>query len=168
MPAFEKLFQEYGEEFSILAVNCQEDKESVDSFLSENDYTFPIAYDEDGDVCSKYPTDGIPYTLVIGKDGTIKQTFLGARGADEQYEMNAWGSDNGMWRHRIKKGKTVRKYARLNKQEKNAGLHNSCVPGLNCYSCPGAVAACPLGFGARPLRRTNAAETAAPSPFYRH
>ncbi len=24
-------------------------------------------------------------------------------------------------------------------------LKNVCVPGLNCYSCPGAVAACPLG-----------------------
>lgn len=24
-------------------------------------------------------------------------------------------------------------------------LKNMCVPGLNCYSCPGAVAACPLG-----------------------
>lgn len=27
-------------------------------------------------------------------------------------------------------------------QEKSKGL---CVPGLNCYSCPGAVASCPLG-----------------------
>lgn len=26
-----------------------------------------------------------------------------------------------------------------------SGLKNICVPGLNCYSCPGAVAACPLG-----------------------
>ena len=24
-------------------------------------------------------------------------------------------------------------------------LKNSCVPGLNCYSCPGAISACPLG-----------------------
>ncbi|MDR2634303.1 MAG: 4Fe-4S binding protein [Treponema sp.] len=24
-------------------------------------------------------------------------------------------------------------------------LKNTCVPGLNCYSCPGAIAACPLG-----------------------
>ena len=24
-------------------------------------------------------------------------------------------------------------------------LKNLCVPGLNCYSCPGAVASCPLG-----------------------
>lgn len=71
----------------------------------------------------------------------------------------------------MKKVKTVRKYARLNKQEKKrrltqlvcAVLYNChftgfatakiyqgnmkgiCVPGLNCYSCPGAVAACPLG-----------------------
>ena len=32
-----------------------------------------------------------------------------------------------------------------------------CVPGLNCYSCPGAVGACPIGslqsfLGARPVR----------------
>ena len=25
------------------------------------------------------------------------------------------------------------------------GTKNLCAPGLNCYSCPGAVAACPLG-----------------------
>ena len=24
-------------------------------------------------------------------------------------------------------------------------VKNVCVPGLNCYSCPGAVGACPLG-----------------------
>ena len=33
---------------------------------------------------------------------------------------------------------------------KNANIYNGpikklCVPGLNCYSCPGAIAACPLG-----------------------
>ena len=26
-----------------------------------------------------------------------------------------------------------------------ANLKNACVPGLNCYSCPGAVGACPIG-----------------------
>ena len=24
-------------------------------------------------------------------------------------------------------------------------LKNACVPGLNCYSCPGAAGACPIG-----------------------
>ena len=36
-------------------------------------------------------------------------------------------------------------------------LKNGCVPGLNCYSCPGALGACPIGslqnaLGARPVR----------------
>ncbi len=25
-------------------------------------------------------------------------------------------------------------------------LKNACVPGLNCYSCPGAAGACPIRF----------------------
>ena len=25
------------------------------------------------------------------------------------------------------------------------GIKNFCVPGFNCYSCPGAIGACPLG-----------------------
>ena len=32
-----------------------------------------------------------------------------------------------------------------NTAEVTAGTKNLCTPGLNCYSCPGAVAACPLG-----------------------
>lgn len=36
-------------------------------------------------------------------------------------------------------------------------LKQACVPGINCYSCPGAVGACPLGsiqsfLGSRPFR----------------
>lgn len=86
MPAFEKLYGEYGEEVAILAVNCMEDKISVDQFLGDKGYTFPIAYDTEGAISMKYPTDGIPYTLVIGKDGMVKNVYLGARDADTQYK----------------------------------------------------------------------------------
>ena len=86
MPAFEKLYQEYGDQVAILAVNSMEDKGTVDQFIEEQGYTFPIAYDEKGEIISKYPTDGIPYTLVIGKDGTVKKIYIGAKGAEQQYE----------------------------------------------------------------------------------
>lgn len=86
MPAFEKIYSEYGEEVAVLAVNCLEDKEVVDQFISDNSYTFPIAYDTDGTISAKYPTDGIPYTLVIGKNGTVKNIYVGAGSADAQYE----------------------------------------------------------------------------------
>lgn len=86
MPAFEKLHGEYGDSVSVLAVNCMEDAGTVDSFISDNGYTFPIAYDEKGDILTKYPSDGIPYTLVIDGNGVIKNIYMGAVDAEQQYE----------------------------------------------------------------------------------
>lgn len=40
-------------------------------------------------------------------------------------------------------------------------LKHACVPGLNCYSCPGAVGACPLGALQNAL-----ADSSARAPFY--
>ena len=88
MPAFEWLYADYGtdSDVAIIAVNCMDPKSDVDSFVSENGYTFPIAYDIDGSIEDQYPTDGIPYTLVIGKDGYIKKIYLGAYDAESQYK----------------------------------------------------------------------------------
>ena len=86
MPAFEKLNSEYGDDVKIICVNCVESKSTVDGFIKENGYTFPIAYDEDGIVNNRYPTQGIPYTLVVGKDGIIKNIYLGSAGMERQYE----------------------------------------------------------------------------------
>ncbi len=87
MPAFQKLYEEYGDKIEILAVNMAEDRETVDAFVEDCGYTFPIAYDEGGKISIKYPSEGIPYTLVIGKDGKVSAIFLGAAGADEQYKL---------------------------------------------------------------------------------
>ena len=86
MPAFEMLMEEYGEDLAILAVNCMEDTGIVDAFLAENGYTFPVAYDPDGSIVMKYPTQGIPYTLVIDGDGIIRQIYVGAADAETQYK----------------------------------------------------------------------------------
>ena len=86
MPAFEQLNNEYGDEVFILAINCMEDENSVNSFIKENGYTFPIAYDVNGAVNYLYPSDAIPYTVVIGKDGTVQDSFVGAASAEVQYQ----------------------------------------------------------------------------------
>lgn len=86
MPAFQKLYEEYGDKVEIIAVNTAEDKETVDSFAEDSGYTFPIGYDESGEISLKYPNDGIPYTLVIGKDGKVSDIFMGADGSDQQYK----------------------------------------------------------------------------------
>ena len=86
MPAFERLQEEYGEDLAILAVNCMEDAGIVDAFLEENGYTFPVAYDTDGAISMKYPSQGIPYTLLIDEEGIIRQIYVGAADADTQYQ----------------------------------------------------------------------------------
>lgn len=85
MPAFQQLYDEYGEELQIVAVNYGESKEDVDKFVQKEGYTFPFAYDEEASVATLYPSQGIPYTVIIDKEGNVFKTFLGASSAEEQY-----------------------------------------------------------------------------------
>jgi len=84
MPAFQMLMDDNNPNLKILCVDCMEEKAIVDALIKEKGYAFPIAYDENGDIGMKYPTDGIPYTLII-KNGVIENIFVGASGAEEQY-----------------------------------------------------------------------------------
>ena len=86
MPAFEWLDADYGDEVVILAVNCMEDENTVDQFISSNGYTFPIAYDTAGEISTKYPSTGIPYTVIIDGDGIIRNIYVGAYTAEAQYQ----------------------------------------------------------------------------------
>ena len=85
MPSFERLKEDYGEDVVILAVNCMEYADTVTAFIEENGYTFPIAIDEEGTVSARYPTQGIPYTLVIDGEGIVQNIYMGAADAETQY-----------------------------------------------------------------------------------
>ena len=76
LPEIQRLVDENIEGFTFLAIDCAEAKSTVDKFLQENGYTFSVAYDEDMAIESLYPTDGIPYTVLI-KNGVVEKTFLG-------------------------------------------------------------------------------------------
>ena len=77
MPEIQKINDENINGVSIILVDCMETRQEVDDFLKENGFTFDAAYDEDGSIEKKYPTDGIPYTLII-KDGVIRKIYVGA------------------------------------------------------------------------------------------
>ena len=85
MPAFEKLQETYGEDLVLLAVNSGEDGGTVTSFLEKNGYTFPVALDPEYAVAMLYPIDAIPYTVIIGTDGKVAVTQVGAGDADTMY-----------------------------------------------------------------------------------
>jgi Peroxiredoxin len=84
MPAFERLKNDGDNDLVIICINCMEDKAKVDRFVKDKGYTFNIGYDEDGSIEMYYPTNGIPYTLVINK-GEIAEIYIGAADADTQY-----------------------------------------------------------------------------------
>ena len=85
MPAFEKLQETYGEDLALLAVNCGEDEDTVTSFLEKNGYTFPVVLDPEYEVCLLYPSEFIPYTVIIGTDGKVAAIETGADDADTMY-----------------------------------------------------------------------------------
>lgn len=85
MPAIEKLYEEYGDQIVIVGVNVGEDEDTINAFVDAKNYSFPVAYDTDSEISNLYPSAGIPYTIIIGKDGLVTETFLGAKDADSQY-----------------------------------------------------------------------------------
>jgi peroxiredoxin len=61
----------------VWAVNAREDKDVVAGFLRDNNYTFTVALDASGSSLKDYFVSGIPTTIVVGRDGTIKKVFVG-------------------------------------------------------------------------------------------
>ena len=84
MPAFQRLLEDGDSDLEIICINCGDDKSTVDSFVDDEGYTFNIGYDVDRRIEAYYPTNGIPYTLVINK-GVIEKIYVGAMDADTQY-----------------------------------------------------------------------------------
>lgn len=71
MPAFERLKDDFGDKIGIIAVNCGDDAETVKDFVEENGYTFPVVLDEEYSISMLYPTNSIPYTVVLDAEGKV-------------------------------------------------------------------------------------------------
>lgn len=76
----EKLYNEFkGEDFVILAVDMQEDFETVKRFKEKFNLTFPILLDEEGVVATYYGVMGLPATYFIDRQGYLYAAAMGAR-----------------------------------------------------------------------------------------
>jgi len=68
-------YQDKGVRF--YAVNEREDGDKIKAFLKQQKITCAVALDRDGKVGDLYGVEGIPQTVVIGKDGTVQQVDVG-------------------------------------------------------------------------------------------
>ena len=78
LPHLDKLYQaEKGNDVHVFAVDEQEDQKDVSQFVQQTKLGVPVLLDRDGKVGEAYGVEGIPQTVVIGKDGKVKKVFVG-------------------------------------------------------------------------------------------
>ncbi len=78
MPVVEKVAEKFADRGVVLyAVNLQEGPEKIRAFLKEEDLDVDVLLDRKGKVASKYRVKGIPQTVIIGRDGTVKHVEVG-------------------------------------------------------------------------------------------
>ena len=71
----------------VWAVNAQETNEKAEPFMKENKYTFTVPMDRGGAAMNSYRVTGIPTTVVVGRDGIIKEVFVGfGEGSEEMLD----------------------------------------------------------------------------------
>jgi peroxiredoxin len=66
-----------GSGLKVYACDQQEDKDTVQKFVTDTKLSIPVLLDSDGKVGQAYGVQGIPQTVVIGKDGKIRKVFVG-------------------------------------------------------------------------------------------
>ena len=79
LPHLNKLYVEKkAAGLKVLAVSVDDEKEKVAPFVAANKLTMTVLLDnEEQKVAEKYGVQGIPQTVIIGKDGIVKKVFVG-------------------------------------------------------------------------------------------
>lgn len=100
MPYIEELYKEYGfneKDVVILGVanpkskdypySQDVSKEEIKNFLKENNYSFPVVFDESGEVLNNYYINAFPTTFMIDKNGDIYGYIPGALSKEMMIEI---------------------------------------------------------------------------------
>ena len=80
MPALERAYQSYAtQDFVILGVNAtnQDDAAQAISFVEDQGLTFPVLFDEDGEVSHSYHVRALPSSFFIDSQGIIRDIVVG-------------------------------------------------------------------------------------------
>lgn len=61
----------------VFAINAREEADKVRAFVEQNNYGFRVPLDPEGKFGQLYRVRGIPTTVIVGRDGMIKDVFIG-------------------------------------------------------------------------------------------
>lgn len=82
MPHMQKFYEDYqSKNVVIVGVNLtttEENPDNVKAFVEDQQLTFPIVLDQEGDVLQTYQVVAYPTTYVLDSNGVIREKFQGA------------------------------------------------------------------------------------------
>jgi cytochrome c biogenesis protein CcmG/thiol:disulfide interchange protein DsbE len=80
MPAIQRVYTDYQDEgLVVIGINAtdQDELTSVKSFITENQLTFPILLDNDGEISRKYNLHSLPTSFFVDQNGIIQDVVIG-------------------------------------------------------------------------------------------
>lgn len=78
MPGIQAVYDTYkAQGLTVLAVNAQEDQDTIQSFVMETGFTFPILPDPYGQAIREYGVRSFPATFIIDREGRIDTIHQG-------------------------------------------------------------------------------------------
>ena len=72
-----------GQPFQMIAISRGEKRETVEKFIADNGYKFPVGIDPEQSIFHKFATNYIPRNFLIGADGKV--VFVGVGYEDDEF-----------------------------------------------------------------------------------
>ena len=83
MPALHEFYLKHkAEGFELLAINSGESQSAVQQFIDQKGFTFPVLLDTHKDVLAGLGVSGLPTSIFVGRDGTVKTIHIGGLSPD--------------------------------------------------------------------------------------
>jgi len=85
LPHLDALYQAQSPKgLKVLAIDTNDDTTKAGKYVSDNHLTLPVLLDADTTAATTYKVDEQPETVIVGKDGTIQNVFIGYKPDTEQ------------------------------------------------------------------------------------
>ena len=84
MPAFQEVYEKYGDEIHFIMLNCTIGDSETDAkaLIEELGYTFPVYFDTTGEASYTYDASSIPMTIFIDAEGKLATYARGTLSAE--------------------------------------------------------------------------------------
>lgn len=80
LPHIQEMYTQYKDRgFTVLAINARESANQARGFIADNNFTFPVLLDREGEVLQQYSVRGIPSAFIVDTQGVIQKVQVGYR-----------------------------------------------------------------------------------------